>query len=40
MPPKKNTLLPQSKSKQNPEHLKNNIKDMFTAMIAYKNVLV
>ena len=39
MPPKKNTLLPQSKSKLNPEHLKNNIKDMFTALIALQKCL-
>jgi hypothetical protein len=39
MPPKKNTLLPQSKNKLNPEHFKNNIKDMFTAIIALQKCL-
>jgi hypothetical protein len=39
MPPKKNTVLPQSKNKPNHEHLKNNIKDMFTAMIALQKCL-
>jgi len=39
MPPKKNTVLSQSKNKPNPEHLKNNIKDMFTAMIALQKCL-
>ena len=39
MPPKKKSVLPQSKSKVNPEHLKNNIKDMFTAVIALSNCM-
>ena len=35
MPPKKNTLIPQTKNKPNPEHFKN----MFTAIIALSNCL-